>query len=61
MKEIKWNLLFLAILAAASIIGIGMFLGAQNIYGIIFSFIVLVATMAYGFKTKKKMRNEGKI
>ena len=61
MTNIKWNLLLLAVLAAFSIIGIGIFLGARSPLGIIFSAIILVVVMGYAFKTKKKMIDEGKL
>ncbi|MBS4177264.1 YlaF family protein [Lederbergia citrea] len=61
MNNIKWNLLFLAILATFSIVGIGIFLGARSSVGMIVCLIILVAVMGYGFKVKKKMLDAGKL
>lgn len=61
MKNIKWNLLFLAILGAASIVGIGIFLGERSPIGMIICFLTLVIIMGFGFKIKKKMRDEGRL
>lgn len=61
MNNIKWNLLLLAVLGTVSIIGIGFSLGAGSIVGMILSFAALIVIMGYGFMTKKKLRDEGKL
>ncbi|HEY4554100.1 MAG TPA: YlaF family protein [Bacillaceae bacterium] len=58
---IKWNFLILAILAAISIIGIGVMLGERSIVGMVIFFLILMAVMGYGFASKKKMRDQGKL
>ncbi|VEF48548.1 protein YlaF [Bacillus freudenreichii] len=61
MNGIKWNFLFLAILAALSIIGMGFSLGAGSPVGMIVCLIILISVMGYGFATKKKYREAGKL
>lgn len=59
MKNIKWPLLAFAIGAAICMMGIGIAVAERSILGIILSIIALIFVMGYGFKTKKKMREEG--
>ncbi|GLB60353.1 YlaF family protein [Cytobacillus sp. NCCP-133] len=59
MKNIKWPLLAFAIGAAICMMGIGVSVAERSVIGIIFSIILLVFVMGYGFKTKKKMREDG--
>lgn len=61
MNDIKWNLLFLAILAAFSIVGMGFSLGAGSLIGMVICFVILISVMGYGFATKKKYREAGKL
>ncbi|WP_174733781.1 YlaF family protein [Mesobacillus harenae] len=61
MKEIKWVFLFLAIAAAVSIMGIGVSIGERSFLGALASIVALIAVMGYGFKTKKKMREAGRL
>lgn len=61
MTGIKWNFLFLAVLAAFSIVGMGISLGEKSLLGMLVCFVVLVSVMGYGFKTKKKLRESGKL
>ncbi|MBS4198813.1 YlaF family protein [Bacillus sp. FJAT-49732] len=61
MNGIKWNLLLFATIGALSIVGIGISLGEGSYIGMIACFIILIAVVGYGFKTKKKMRDEGKL
>ncbi|MEK3887112.1 DUF5325 family protein [Bacillus sp. FSL K6-3431] len=61
MNNIKWNLLLLATLATFSIIGIGFSIGAKSIASASISILCLIGIMGYGFITKKKMRDEGKL
>jgi Family of unknown function (DUF5325) len=59
MKQIKWIFVVFAVLAAASIMGIGVAIGEESILGIIGSILVLVVVMGFGFKTKAKYRENG--
>ncbi|MBS4189070.1 YlaF family protein [Bacillus sp. FJAT-49705] len=59
MKQIKWPLLAFAIAAALCIMGIGIAIAEESIIGILGSIIALVLVMGFGFKTKKKMRENG--
>ncbi|WP_442599350.1 YlaF family protein [Neobacillus sp. D3-1R] len=61
MNQIKWPFLFLAILAAMAIMGIGVAIGERSLIGIFACILALVFVMGYGFKTKKKMRENGKL
>ncbi|MFC3884256.1 YlaF family protein [Bacillus songklensis] len=61
MKEIKWIFLVYSILAATSIMSIGVFIGEQSLIGIIVSIIVLFIIMGLGFSTKKKRRERGEL
>ncbi len=61
MKQIKWPLFFFAMLATVSIMGIGIAIGERSILGIIACIVGLVFVMGFGFKTKKKMRDNGKL
>ncbi|WP_026584267.1 YlaF family protein [Bacillus sp. J33] len=59
MKNIKWPLLAFAVGAALCMMGIGVAVAERSIIGIVFSIILLILVMGYGFKTKKKMREDG--
>ncbi|QED47390.1 YlaF family protein [Cytobacillus dafuensis] len=59
MKKIKWPLLAFAIAAALCIMGIGIAIAEESMIGILGSIIALVLVMGFGFKTKKKMRENG--
>nr|WP_263328163.1 YlaF family protein [Neobacillus sp. Marseille-Q6967] len=61
MNHIKWVFVMYAVLAAASIMGIGVAIGLQSIAGIFGSIIALVLVMGFGFKTKAKMRANGEL
>jgi arginine exporter protein ArgO len=61
MKQIKWPFLFLALLATISIMGIGIAIAERSILGIFASILSIVFVMGIGFKTKKKMRENGKL
>lgn len=61
MNGLKWNFLLLAIIAALSIIGMGFSLGAGSLIGMIVCLIILISIMGYGFATKKKYREAGKL
>ncbi len=59
LKKIKWPLLALAILATLCIMGIGIAVAEESIIGIFAAIIGLIVAMGFGFKTKKKMRENG--
>ncbi|EWG11794.1 YlaF family protein [Cytobacillus firmus] len=61
MKNIKWPLLAFAIGAAICMMGIGVAVAERSIFGIFLAIIALILVMGYGFKTKKKMREEGSL
>ncbi|MBO8176369.1 MAG: YlaF family protein [Bacillus sp. (in: Bacteria)] len=61
MKDIKWIFVLYAILAACSIMGIGIAIGERSILIAVISLLSLILIMGHGFKTKKKMREEGKL
>jgi hypothetical protein len=61
MKKIKWIFVVYAILAALSIMGIGVAIGEESILGVIGSIIAFVFVMGLGFKTKAKYRANGEL
>ena len=61
MNQIKWPLLFLAIAAAVCMMGIGVSIGESSVLGAIFSIVALVFIMGFGFKIKKKLRENGEL
>jgi arginine exporter protein ArgO len=61
MKQIKWNLLMYAILAAACIVGIGIAIAEKSFLGSIGCIIAVIFVMGFGFKTKKRMRENGQL
>ncbi|MDN3014905.1 YlaF family protein [Paenibacillus sp. BSR1-1] len=61
MKNIKWSLLIYAILAAASIMGIGVAISEKSVLGIIGCILAVIVIMGLGFSTKKRMRENGKL
>ncbi|WP_064093854.1 YlaF family protein [Rossellomorea aquimaris] len=61
MGNIKWIFVLFSILAAASLMGIAISISEGSLLIAVFSLICLFITMGYGFKTKKKYREEGKL
>ncbi|MEH7334884.1 YlaF family protein [Neobacillus drentensis] len=61
MKNIKWPLLIYAILAAASIMGIGVAISEKSVLGIIGCILAVIVIMGLGFSAKKRMRENGKL
>jgi arginine exporter protein ArgO len=61
MKNVKWPLLVYAILAAVSIMGIGIAISEKSIIGAIGCFVAIIVIMGMGFKTKRKMRENGQL
>jgi hypothetical protein len=50
-----------AILAAMSIMGIGVAIGEESILGVVGSIIAVFVVMGFGFKTKAKLRANGQL
>lgn len=61
MKKVKWSLLVYAILAAASIMGIGVAISEKSIIGALGCIVAIIVIMGMGFKTKRKMRENGEL
>ena len=61
MKNIKWILMVYAILAAVSLGSIGIAIGERNTVGTVLAFILFAIVMGLGFKTKRKMRENGQL
>lgn len=61
MKNVKWSLLVYAILAATCIMGIGIAIGEKSLIGVIGCILAIIVIMGMGFKTKRKMRENGEI
>ena len=61
MGKIKWPLLFLAIAAAVCMMGIGVAIGEESVIGVFVAICALIVTMGFGFKTKKKLRENGEL
>jgi hypothetical protein len=59
LKNIKWPLLFFAVAAAACIMGVGISIAEKSVFGVFACIAALVLVMGFGFKTKKKMRENG--
>ena len=59
MKDIKWIFVLYSIAAILSMCAIGIAVGFRSILGGIVAIIALTLVMGYGFKTKKKMREQG--
>lgn len=59
MKSIKWVFVLYAILALFSMFAIGISVGLRSIPGVLVSILALILVMGYGFKTKKKLRENG--
>jgi arginine exporter protein ArgO len=50
-----------AILAAACIVGIGIAIAEKSIIGVFGCIIAVIFVMGFGFKTKKRMRENGQL
>ncbi|MDR6124334.1 YlaF family protein [Neobacillus drentensis] len=61
MNKIKWPMLVYSILAAVCIMGIGIAIGEQSVIGAAFCVLGCFVIMGLGFKTKKKMRENGEL
>jgi arginine exporter protein ArgO len=61
VKNIKWIFVLYAVLAAVCIMGIGIAISEKSILIAVLAVAAWVFVMGYGFKTKKKYREEGKL
>jgi len=61
MKQIKWGFLLLAVLAAASIVGIGVAIAEESVKGVLGSLVTLIVVMGFGFSRKRKMLKNGEL
>ncbi|MBM7654124.1 YlaF family protein [Neobacillus cucumis] len=61
MNNVKWPLLIYAILAAASIVGIGIAISEKSFIGALGCIAAVIIIMGLGFKTKRKMRENGEL
>jgi hypothetical protein len=61
LGNIKWIFVLFSILAAVSLMGIAVSISLQSILLAILSFVFLFIVMGFGFKTKKKYRDEGRL
>ncbi|WOV86238.1 YlaF family protein [Sporosarcina oncorhynchi] len=59
MKNIKWIFVIYSLAAVAAMCGIGIAVGIRSISVALISMLALVLIMGNGFKTKKKMREQG--
>ncbi|MEI4771200.1 YlaF family protein [Psychrobacillus sp. FJAT-51614] len=59
MNNIKWVFVLFSIGAILSMAFVGISIALRNIPLIILGLVLLCVIMGYGFKTKKKMRDEG--
>jgi len=58
MKSIQPIFLLFAVLAAACIMSIGIFIAERSILGVFGSVIVLIVIMGVGFTVKRNMRKK---
>ncbi|MBP2239977.1 putative membrane protein [Cytobacillus eiseniae] len=61
MQNIKWPLLAFAIVATICIMGVGIAIAEESVVGILACILVLIFIMGFGFKTKKKLRENGSL
>ncbi|MCG1020490.1 MULTISPECIES: YlaF family protein [Sutcliffiella] len=61
MKNIKWIFMVYAILAAVSLGLVGIAIGERNTMGMVLAFVLFGVVMGLGFKTKRKMRENGQL
>jgi len=59
VKNIKWVFVLYSILALLCMMLIGVSVGLRSIPGILISIVLLIFVMGFGFKTKKKLREQG--
>lgn len=61
MGNIKWIFVLFSLLAAISLMGIAISISLKSILLALGSFIALIVVMGFGFKTKKRYREEGRL
>lgn len=61
MGNIKWIFVLFSLLAAISLMGIAISISVQSILLALGSFIALIIVIGFGFKTKKRYREEGRL
>jgi hypothetical protein len=61
MENIKWIFVLFSILAAVSLMGIAISISLKSPLLALGSLLALVVIMGFGFTTKKKYREEGKL
>ncbi len=59
LKDIKWIFVIYSLAAVAAMCGIGIAVGMRSIPIAIIAILALIFVMGNGFKTKKKMREQG--
>ncbi|MFJ7933006.1 YlaF family protein [Sporosarcina sp. NPDC096371] len=59
MKNIKWIFVFYSIAAIASMCAIGVAVAMRSIPIALLAILALILIMGNGFKTKKRMREQG--
>lgn len=61
MKNIKWVFVLYSLGALLTMLLIGVAVGMRNIPLMIVFLLLLGVVMGFGFKTKKRLREEGKL
>lgn len=61
MKDIKWIFVLYSISAILAMCAIGVAVAFRSIPGAFIAILALILIMGYGFKTKKKLREQGAI
>ncbi|MBE1553603.1 YlaF family protein [Sporosarcina limicola] len=59
MKNVKWVFVLYSLGAIASMCAIGVAVGMRSLPIAILAIVALILIMGNGFKTKKKMREQG--
>jgi len=59
LNNIKWVFVLYSLAAVAAMCGIGVAVGMRSIPIALVAILALIFVMGNGFKTKKKMREEG--
>ena len=59
LKDIKWVFVIYSLAAVAAMCGIGIGIAMRSIPVAIIAILALTFVMGNGFKTKKKMREQG--
>lgn len=59
LKDIKWIFVLYSLAAVASMCAIGVAIAISSTLLAIFAIVALILTMGNGFKTKKRMREQG--